>query len=217
MAVQAVALQAKGLNSQFISTGKAINQEFAQRGAQAFDQFAEAVAGGASVFKSAKEAFLSFAADFLKKIALMIIEQLIFNAISGGSSGSGGIGGFVSSLVGGATKKHSGGLVGPGGLSVPAAWFANAQRYHSGGVVGLKPGEVPAILKRNEEVLTEDDPRHMFNRGAGGGREVAVRIENRIDPGDMVEAGLNTRVGEKAILNFIRANPGAVNSALGRR
>jgi hypothetical protein len=38
-------------------------------------------------------------------------------------------------------------------------WFANAQRYHVGGIAGLKPGEVPAILKQGEEVLTADDPR----------------------------------------------------------
>jgi hypothetical protein len=40
------------------------------------------------------------------------------------------------------------------------AWDG-ASRYHGGGVVG----EVPAILRRGEEVLTEADPRHRWNMG----------------------------------------------------
>jgi uncharacterized protein (UPF0335 family) len=36
-------------------------------------------------------------------------------------------------------------------------------RYHTGGLAGLKPDEVPAVLLKNEEVLTRDDPRHRDN------------------------------------------------------
>lgn len=218
--LQNAGMSANNLNTQFIQTGRQINESIANRGAQAFDQFAEAVAGGANVFKSAKNAFLGFASDFLRQIAQMIIQQIIFNAISGafggGTSGSGGIGGIISGAIGGVIKRHSGGLVGPGGGTAPAAWFANAARYHGGGLAGLQPGEVPAILKRNEEVLTEDDPRHIFNSGGapGGNAEDRFKIVNLLDTGSLLEAALNTRVGEQAILNHIRANATSINGML---
>ncbi|NMM46572.1 hypothetical protein HH303_18925 [Rhodospirillaceae bacterium KN72] len=64
--------------------------------------------------------------------------------------------------------RHSGGMADRGlTRTVPAALFAGAPRYHSGGVVA--PGEVPAILKRDEEVLTRSDPRHRYNFGRGSG------------------------------------------------
>lgn len=65
---------------------------------------------------------------------------------------------------------HDGGVVGGPAATRYASpsLFAAATRYHTGGVAGraadkLKPGEVPAILMRGEEVLREDDPRHREN------------------------------------------------------
>jgi hypothetical protein len=65
---------------------------------------------------------------------------------------------------------HNGGLVGAGGtykLVDSAAWI-NAPRYHGGGIAGLKADEVPAILRRGEEVLRQNDPRHRDNSSTGG-------------------------------------------------
>jgi hypothetical protein len=45
---------------------------------------------------------------------------------------------------------------------VSALIFAGAPRFHGG-------GEVPAILKPGEEVLTANDPRHVRNGGRQGG------------------------------------------------
>ena len=42
-----------------------------------------------------------------------------------------------------------------------------------------------------------------------------IKIVNAIDAGDMVQQGLNTSVGEKAILNLVRNNPGAFKQAMG--
>lgn len=92
---------------------------------------------------------------------------------AGGSGGGfdlfGSIGTFFSSLF------HTGGIVGEGGASraVSPLAFAGATRYHSGGLAGLAPDEVPAILRRREEVLTTSDPRHRDN---GGGRPVNLTI-----------------------------------------
>ena len=67
----------------------------------------------------------------------------------------------------------------PGGVTraVDPAAFLGARRYHAGGLADrLRPGEVPAIMRRGEEVLTETDPRHRHN--LGGPREVKVEIRN---------------------------------------
>lgn len=87
--------------------------------------------------------------------------------------GSGGTGGGAATLLSGifGSLFHSGGVVGEGGgvlRSAPALAWAGAPRYHSGGVAGMAPDEVPAILRRGEEVLTQADPRHRDNGGGGG-------------------------------------------------
>lgn len=205
------------LNTQFIATGKSINEDFAQGVVSAIDGFAQAVAGGANVFDSLGKAFLQFASQFLIKIAQMILQQVIFNAISGGSGGGGGgaggaIGGFLAGLF------HEGGVVGSGGglRAADPSWFTNAKRYHSGGIAGLAPNEVPSILQRGEEVLTANDPRHISNGGTGGSARMPdIKVVNTIDAGDFVSQGLGTKYGEKAILNLIRANPRAFKSAMG--
>lgn len=72
---------------------------------------------------------------------------------------------------------HSGGIVGSGAdiRPVPTGVFAGAPRFHDGGIPGaipaaaprLKANEIPAILLRNEEVLTAADPRHRDNLTPG--------------------------------------------------
>lgn len=120
---------------------------------------------------------------------------------------------------------HSGGISGQGTMrrtNINPAVFRGAPRYHSGTVgVGLRPNEQAAILKKGEEVLTEDNPRHIKNQiaGAMGGSmpsvNVPVKVINAIDAGDMVSQGIATPAGEKAVLNFISNNPQAVQKALG--
>ena len=90
---------------------------------------------------------------------------------------------------------------------MPSYVFDAAPRYHSGGIAGLAPDEVPAVLKRNEEVLTENDPRHRFNGGMESGAQptMDVSIINTIDSESVVAAGANTRSGRQAIFNAIKA------------
>ena len=204
----------QALGSQFLMTGKQINESFAGRAAGALDTFAESVADGKNVFKSFRDAFLQFAADFLREIAQMILKQLIFNAIGGATgNGSGGLGGGIAGFVGG--LFHEGGVVGRSGAErlVDASWFRNAVRYHTGGIVGLKPNEVPSVLERGEEVLTRDDPRHIDNGGGAGG---AVNLKNVIlfDPAEALAAALQTKVGEKVLLTFVQEKAGAFQQAI---
>lgn len=179
----------------------------------AFDTFAQAVANGTSIGEAARDAFLSFASDFLRQIAQMIIKQAIFNALKGT-----GLGGFLGIGV-----AHSGGRIGSqragsgnAGRRVNPAVFNGAARFHVGGMPGLRPGEVPIIAKENEEVLTRDDPRHVLNGGKSSGKDsgggtMNAKIVNAIDAPSFLEAALNSPAGEKVFLNFMRANQNAVS------
>ena len=193
-------------------TGKQINQMIEQGAASAFDNFAQKIANGENAMEALRDSFLQFASDFLREIAQMIIKKAIFNAIGGDSAG-GGLGGLISGAIG--SLFHTGGVVGTGGPSraIHPAWFATAARYHTGGIAGLKPNEVPAILERGEEVLTSGDPRHIMN--GGGTATQNIKVVNTFDAGSFVSEGLNSTVGEKALLNFVSANSGAVRRALG--
>src|SRR5690606_5136142 len=158
-----------------------------------------------------------FAADFLRQIAQMIIQQAILNALRGIFPG------FFGGAVG---LGHTGGLVGGSRVGsgnstrrVDPGVFAGAMRYHEGGIAGIRPGEVPIIAKRGEEILTEDDPRHILNGAFSGARSPLapqdVRIINTIDSGDFVSRGMQTVQGQKAIINFIRENSESIRSQLG--
>lgn len=91
---------------------------------------------------------------------------------SGGGGGGGGFFDAIGSFFG--SFFHQGGVVGGGvsrGRAVDPRVWIGAPRFHSGGIAG---NEVAAILKKGEEVLTEDDPRHAKNGGSGG---MGVKVE----------------------------------------
>lgn len=203
---------------------KAVNDLFVNGLATAFTDIAKSIAdviiqGGSlkDILKGVGQAFLKFAADFLLQLGQMIVKQALFNALAGGGSGTGGIGGFLSSIF------HRGGKVGPGapqsGRKLPAWTWRMAPRFHSGGVPGLAANEYQAILKKNEEVLTEDDPRNALNGGlaamaAGGGGGGGTKIINAFDASSFLSEALNSRAGEKAIFNFVKANPAVFKQAI---
>ncbi len=187
------------------------NQDIAGGLTNAFDQFAQSIAAGESAIDSLKGAFLGFVADFLKKIALMIIQQIILNALQNSN-----IGGMIAGGVSSVGKSHSGSVVGSGGaggtkVMAQSSWFNNAPRYHSGGVAGLAADEYPTILQRNEEVLTANDPRNVMNGGAatGGNTGAApvqdVTINNHVDAESFMSAALAGASGRKMIMNVLSA------------
>ena len=188
-----------------------IAQAFASTLTSGIDQFVKALADGQSAFGALKDAFLDFADNFLRLIAQMILQQIAFN-IAKTILTAVGVGVPVPT-------NHTGGIAGvssSGSRMVDPAVFSMATRFHTGGVAGLRADEVPIIAQKGEEILTRGDPRHRANGGLGGGGGTTnVKVVNAIDAGDFVSKGLNTGVGEKAILNFIRANSGAVKQALG--
>lgn len=174
-----------------------------------FDSFAQAIANGENAVQALGKAFLQFAANFLREIATMILKQMILNALQ--SFGIPGLGG----------SAHTGGVVGQTltGVgnqrrNVHPAIFASAMRYHTGGIAGLRPDEVPTVLKKGEEVLTENDPRHRNNTGPGqqsngGAAPQAIRSIVVLDE-ETAQQMANSATNEKAVISFIRKNRATV-------
>ncbi len=179
----------------------------------AFNTFAQRLAETGNVFQSLREAFLQFASDFLIQIGQMIIQMAIFNALKGT-----GLGNFLGIGV-----AHKGDVVGRSSgrnqrRRVSPAIFAGAQRFHGGGLPGLKPGEVPIIAQKGEEVLSKSDPRNIMNGGgvqSSGTPDVNVTTINLFDPVAALEAALNSPAGGKLMVNHVAANSGKFRGALG--
>lgn len=119
-----------------------------------------------------REAALDFINTLRQRLNQLIAERLFEQLFSGvGNS----FGGFIGSLFG--TQQHTGGMAGAGWRrQVPALAFAGAPRMHSGGFPGLKPGEVPVIAERGEEVLSRRDPRNRMNGGGTPSGPLQVQV-----------------------------------------
>lgn len=104
------------------------------------------------------------------ELSRLTIQQNLIAPVAGGMSG------FFASIF------HEGGVVGgPAPVRfVPADTFNGAKKFHSGGLVG---DEMGIIAKRGEEVLTEDDPRHIKNlKGrAIGGSPLTLIFKNNFE------------------------------------
>lgn len=186
--------------------------QFSQAFASGFtDAFSKIIQGT----ETASDALRRFFANFLQMIADAIVQALVLKAITGSFTGGAGgeMGGFIGAIN--SLFAHSGGVVGSGGTrkNVSPLAFAGAVRYHAGGIAGLKPNEVPTVLERGEEVLTRNDPRHVANGGAAVAPE--VKVVNTIDSGSFVSEGMNSGVGQTAMMNFIKANKGRIKGILG--
>ena len=168
--LQKVADNTAKINKEFTVFGLSASQtkglvhSFADGVVTGFDSFTKAIVDGQNAVQALGNAFLQFASDFLRQIANMTLKQMVLNAVQS----------FVPGLgLGKLAAGHTGGMVGAAAIgggnisrSISPAWYGNAMKYHGGGIVGLRPDEVPAVLKRNEEVLTTQDPRHRYMRAA---------------------------------------------------
>lgn len=198
-----VNIELSHVNEQII-TASQFNEQFASGLTNAIDEFASGT-------RSASDALRQFFADMLKWLARAIIQWTILKAIQ-----NSGFGGAVAGGVN-AGINHTGGIVGltTSRRRVPVTAFAGAVRYHSGGIAGLRPNEVPTILERGEEVLTENDPRHRNNAtGGSGSNPLQVKIVNAIDSTSVLKEALNSSAGQKVLVNAIQANKSSVKSVL---
>ena len=201
-------LQGQDSGRKIAITYEQVTQAFQGAFTNAVLTFAQGLAEGKKATEALGDAFRKFASDFLLQISQMILQQLALNAAKaiGRAFGFG--------------VAHEGGVIGAqtARRRVSPDAFAGAVRYHQGGLAGLRPGEVPTILQRGEEVLTRDDPRHVFNGGGqteGNVTMTAPKIVNAIDAASFVEEAMKVKRGQEAFLNYIQANRSSVRGALG--
>lgn len=191
--------------------------QLVEGGMTAFDSLAQGIAGVATGAMSAKEAFANlgaavaqWAAQALREIAKVILQQMISLAIQKALQSYFGGGPDVqmpsSADVGQVGALfHTGGIVGGGktaGKKVNPLVFNGAVRYHSGGIAGLAPNEVPAVLQKGEEVLTKNDPRHRNNQSSASGSE-PLTIINTFDPMDTLQKALASSKGRKILVQAV--------------
>lgn len=179
--------------------------------------------GGGGIFASLKSGLSSLSDQFLSlfdgfgsglgDIFSSLFSNLgsLFSSLFGGGGAAGGIGGLIASIF------HSGGRVGSGGRTrvVSPALFAGAARYHDGGFPGLRSDEVPAILQKGEQVLTERQQQMMSATGAAGAAGgVNIKMVNTIDPNEVLSTALATPAGQQVFINTMSANREQVKSIL---
>lgn len=196
--------------------------------------------------KEVRNQFLRFAADFLREIAVMIAKQALLNELqkySGSNGFLGGLAGILNGVVGGAaggaTASSAGSILGTGAQSfvihsggvvngtlnrkrtnVDPSMFVSAPRYHQGGIPGLAPNEYPAILEKNEEVLSKDNPRNILNGGGDmGGAQASpptpINVFNTIDQDSFANAMFTGERAKKGLVNVIRADVNTFKTILG--
>lgn len=203
----------------------------AQAGVNAFDSLTNGLAGvirgtesWGDAFEAVGMSILQTLADITAAIAQAIIKFLILRALEaaaglppGTLSGGGSAGGGLFGLF------HNGGTVGGSSATVrsgvsPLA-FAGAPRFHDGTAagLGLRKDEYAAVLKKGEEVLTEDDSRHVSNfgqgGGGGGGQAPSLKQVLVLQPEEIANA-MQGRAGQRTIVTAIRANKETIKQML---
>lgn len=192
----------------------------------AFEGIASGLAGIATGATSSRDAFASlgqamaqWAAEALRQMAKVIIQQLISLAIQKALQSYFGGGGSdvqmpdTSSFGQYASLFHTGGVVGrgkAGGKRVNPLVFEGAVRYHSGGIAGLAPNEVPAVLQKGEEVITKNDPRHRDNANSSSSNQQPLTVINTFDPVEAMNLALSSSNGRKVLIRAMGREQRAV-------
>jgi len=139
-----------------------------ETGTGAMRSFRSELEQGANAWDALGKAGLKALDNILMKLADKTLDRAVTGLLNGvgatGKTGATGglLGGFIIPGI-----LHEGGL----GMNAPSsgrymhpAYFENAPRFH-GGKTPWGPGEMPAIIRPEEEVLTTRDPRHAWNGG----------------------------------------------------
>lgn len=183
----------------------------------AFDAFAQAIANGENAFAAFGKAALQVLAQVLQQIAAAIIQMQILKFLQGLG---GGIGVFATRMLGG-MAGHTGGIVGSSAIGAGNRlggrpdWMRSALTYHTGGMAGFAPDEVSATLKKGEEILTEEDPRHRFNMGGSSSTNKGERLTQVLAIGEKQIQEMLNQYGSDATLTHIKTNAPTIRRMLG--
>lgn len=210
-AMEAAARRQRESHSQLLSfarDGMDAVKQIDQLAVSSFSNLENAFAGFVTGTKTAKDAFHDMAIAILADLTRMIVRmqvtaplaRAIGGAFGGGASSAGISTGTVAAggqgIVGVApfAVGHSGGLAtelsGRRWASVDD--FIGAPRFHDGKEPWDSSSEMPAIIRKDEEVITRADPRHILNGGGGGAPPINLSIQ--IDARGADTAGLNSAV-----------------------
>ena len=161
----------------------------------------------ASGTMTALDAIKNFAQGFVQSMAQIAARMLATQLVMKLFKGMGGIGGGEGNMLGG--LFHTGGIVGQQATfkPLPAFAFVGAPRYKTGGIAGLSPDEVPAILHKGEEVLTQSDPRHRNNQGNTSVVQNKVTTPVVVFGENELANALAGRAGEKMVITHVKNNP----------
>ncbi|MGV8988165.1 MAG: phage tail tape measure C-terminal domain-containing protein [Cypionkella sp.] len=111
--------------------------------------------------KTGKADIRGLVVDMIANFAKLSAQKYIFGPLAGVLSGALGGSGLIAAAI-----HHEGGMAGGGrGRAVPTALFHGARRMHGGGIAGLAPDEIPAILRRGERVLNQQETRGYGQSG----------------------------------------------------
>jgi tape measure domain-containing protein len=121
----------------------------------------------ADFLTTGKADWASFAQSVVKSLA-KIGTQMAISGLFNLAGGSSTFGNLFSGL-----KFHTGGIVGQDSspMAVNPAVFIGAQRFHGGGFPGLSDDEVPAILKKGEQV---GYPAQLAQQYGSGGQVIHI-------------------------------------------
>ena len=171
--------------------------------------------------KTGKIAWDDLARTILTDLIRIQLRTAILQPLFGGGpeGGTGLVGQALGSLAG---VFHAGGVAGgPAPMRlVDARLFSGAPRYHDGGLAGLSPGELPAILKRNEIVLPDQTALRPVGADAGGqGTTVNIINQAGADVQTSTSRDSNGREVLDVVLRAVRddAARGGLDQALGAR
>jgi tape measure domain-containing protein len=162
--------------------------------------------------KSASEALGDFVLNFIRGMAQIAAQALatylvlqLLDAIYPGL-------GKATAATMSVAANHSGGMAGAGATSrqLPALLMAGAPRMHTGGIAGLGADEVPAVLRKGEEVITRNDSRHRYNGGLQQGEQRGNQRFIFVDDERRVEDYLNAPESDEVFVQKIGRNAGAI-------
>lgn len=148
-----------------------------------------------------------------------LFSSLIAAVVGSGAASTGG------SLIGAAGSAasmmaHNGGIAGHLTMSRNnIGVLGAAMKYHTGGIVGLQPDEVSAVLRKGEEILTEEDPRHRNNLGEENepsGGQTNVRVVPVLDPSTIHDA-MSSSQGEQVIIAVMKKNATKIRQTIGAK
>lgn len=165
-------------------------------------------------FDGGIKGMVSSFADALRRMAAEALAAQILGSFT--KPGADGKASVLGSLF--ASVLHSGGDAGrPGGATraVSPLLFVGAERFHDGRLPDLKSNELPAIITRDEAVLTANQQdsinKRLANSGSAGG---AVAIEIGMTEGLFAQM-IDGPAGSRALIRFARRNRAAFKEALG--